>query len=143
MTRYDDRDRIATNCTTDSLGRHFWSVELLGNLARDDTVTRDLTVRDFAENAPDGELEGRTVKAERDFVRVRVTALEVGAEPRFCLRKNRRRLENGSLILDGLSKVILTLNPQSDKRMVVCDNGDFAKRRIVCGLIKLSLRRSG
>lgn len=131
MTGHDDRDWIATNCTADSLGRHFWLVELLSNLARDVTISRDLTVRDFAENAPDGKLEGRTVKTERNVMRVRVTTLEVGAEPRFYLRKNRRRLENGSLILDGLSKVILTLNPQPDKRMIICDNGDFAKRRII------------
>ena len=88
MARDDDGNRIATDCAADGLGGHFGFMEFASDLFSNCAVSRERTIRNRGEDAPNRKLELATTRVERKTMRVRIFSTKVSIEPRFSLSEN-------------------------------------------------------
>src|SRR5699024_6558120 len=80
---YNDRNRIVSHGTANSLGGHMIQTSFSGNLTCDVSISSRFPVRDCAENFPDLFLEFCSHKVQRDR-EIRIFSCEIKIEPALC-----------------------------------------------------------
>ena len=126
-----NRNRIVADSVSDRLSRHSFKAVEMSDFFCDFAVGRCFAVRDFTKNSPNGLTKFAALGSKLKLGYVRFFAVHISVEPFLSFAKRNVIIKTNKIIFIRRKKIFLTLNPQTDKRVVLGGERKCAERRTV------------